>query len=281
MLFRSYAPRAPLDAFIADFWLYRDYGGEHQHERILPSGTFEMVFNLREDELRIYGALEPSTCRRFAGAVISGPYAGFFVSDIAEEAAILGVHFKPGGAFAILGIPAREFTNTHVDLATVWGPEGAVLREQLCALREPLAQFRLLEHALLKRLAEPSRRHGAVRLGIEALMRTRGRAMVRDVAKAAELSQRRFTELFASEVGLTPKLFGRVQRFQHAVAASQNRTKVDWAGVAAECGYFDQSHLIREFIELSGVSPTDYRRRQERLDRAGVHVKRHHLPLAG
>jgi AraC-like DNA-binding protein len=65
------------------------------------------------------------------------------------------------------------------------------------------------------------------------------------------------------------------------VAASQNRTKVDWAGVAAECGYFDQSHLIREFIELSGVSPTDYRRRQERLDRAGVHVKRHHLPLAG
>jgi hypothetical protein len=57
MRFRTYVPRAPLSESIEDFWLYQDYEGEHPHERILPSGTFEMVFNLREDELRIY--MEP------------------------------------------------------------------------------------------------------------------------------------------------------------------------------------------------------------------------------
>jgi hypothetical protein len=100
MLFRTYIPRTPLSEFIDDFWLYEDYEGRHLHERILPSGTFEIVFNLREDELRIYGPSDQDECRRFAGTLISGPYAGSFMSDAAEEAGILGIHFKPGGAFA-------------------------------------------------------------------------------------------------------------------------------------------------------------------------------------
>jgi AraC-like DNA-binding protein len=280
MLFRSYVPRAPLCTFVDNFWLYEDYTGEHQRERILPTGTFEMVFNLREDELRIYGPSDPDECRRFAGAAVSGPYAGSFMSDTAEEAAILGVHFKPGGAFAVLGLPAGELTNAHVDLRTLWGPAAPTLRERLCALTKPVERFRLVEQALLERLAGSPARHGAVRVGLDVLTLTHGRARVRDIARTVDLSQRRFIEVFAAEVGLTPKLFGRVQRFQHAVASSRNATKVDWAQLAVECGYFDQSHLVHEFVEFSGVGPADFRQRQDRLDHAGVHVKRHHLPLA-
>lgn len=279
MLFQSYAPCAPLCTFIEDFWLYEDYTGEHLRERILPSGTFEMVFNLHDDELRIYGPSNPNECRRFAGALISGPYAGSFMSDTAEEAAILGVHFKPGGAFAFLGLPASELANTHVDLRAIWGPGAAALREQLCQIREPIERFRLLERALVERIADPPERHHAAHMALDVLTRTHGQARVRDVARAVDLSQRRFIEVFTAEVGLTPKLFGRVQRFQYAVASSRNATKVDWAELAVECGYFDQSHLIHEFVEFSGVSPADYRRRRDLFDSAGFHVKRHHLPL--
>jgi AraC-like DNA-binding protein len=281
MLFRSYIPHASLSEFIENFWLYEDYEGEHPHETILPTGTFEMVFNLREDELRIYGASDPGKCRRFSGAVISGPYAGSFMSDAAEEATIVGVHFKPGGAVAILGLPAGELTNTHIDLRTIWGPAASTLRERLCALSQPIHRFRLLEQTLLKRLFDRPDRHGAVRVGLDVLMRTHGQAKVRDIARAVDLSQRRFVEVFTAEVGLTPKLFGRVQRFQNAVATSRSATKVDWAQIAVECGYFDQSHLIHEFVEFTSLSPADYWGRQNQLYRAGVHVKRHHLPLAG
>ena len=201
------------------------------------------------------------------------------MSDTKEEAAILGVHFKPGGAPAVLGLPARELTNTHVDLTAIWGPGAAALREQLCSLREPIERFRVLEQALLKRLSDPPGHHRAVRVGLDMLRHTRGQAKVRDIATALDLSQRRFSEVFAAAVGLTPKLFGRVQRFQHAIASSRNATDVDWAQLAAECGYFDQAHLINEFVEFSGVSPASYWQRQNRLELAGVHVKRHHLPL--
>jgi AraC-like DNA-binding protein len=85
--------------------------------------------------------------------------------------------------------------------------------------------------------------------------------------------------VFTAEVGLTPKLFGRVQRFQHAITSSRSAAKVDWAQLAVECGYFDQPHLIHEFVAFSGVTPADYRLKESQLELAGVHVKRHHPPL--
>ena len=85
MLFQSYVPRNPLCEFVDDFWLYEDYAGVHSLEQILPTGTFEMVFNLREDELRIYSSSEPRECRRFSGAVVSGPsYAAKLVTGLGK-----------------------------------------------------------------------------------------------------------------------------------------------------------------------------------------------------
>jgi AraC-like DNA-binding protein len=205
MLFRTHIPGPPLSELIYDFWLYEDYEGSHPRERILPSGTFEMVFNLREDELRVYGASGKDGCRRFSGALMSGPYAGSFMSDAAEEAGILGVHFRPGGAARVLGLPAGDLANTHIDLQAIWGRAASVLRERLCALSEPADRFRLLEQTLLTRLADASACHGAVRVGLELLTRTHGRAKIRDVARDVELSPRRFIDVFSAEVGSCPQ----------------------------------------------------------------------------
>lgn len=279
MLFRRHTPCKPLCEFIEDFWLYENYDAQHPRERILPSGTVEMVFNLQEDELRIYGPADVKQCRRFSGGVVSGPYVGSFMSDAAEETSIMGVHFRPGGAAAVLGMPIDTLLNTHHDLSAIWGRAAITLREQLCGLRRPDDRFELLERHLLERYFTFSQRpHHAVRLGLDILTRTHGIARIQDVAKAAELSQRRFAELFADEVGLTPKLFGRIQRFQHAVAQLKTSEAVDWAQFAVECGYFDQSHMIHEFAELSGVRPFDYLRRRKQLESAETHLKRHHLP---
>jgi AraC-like DNA-binding protein len=280
MLFRSYKPGAPLCEFVEDFWLYQGYAGEHARERILPSGTVEVVVNLNEDELRIYGPHQQDACRRYSGTVISGPYARAFMSDAAEETSIMGVHFRPGGAFPILGIPGGELTNIHLDLTAVWGQAAADLREQLIRLAQPTKRFQLLERNILERLCGLGTRHSAVRPALDMLIRTNGQAKTRDIAKAVDLSQARLIKVFTSEVGLRPKLFGRVQRFQHAVGLARNAPIIDWAQIATDCGYFDQSHLIRDFVEFSGVSPADYQQRQARLDRAAVHVKRNHLPFA-
>lgn len=278
MRFHTYVPGRPLSDWIEDFWLYEDYLADHLHESILPSGTFELVFNLREDALRIYAPSNPAQYRAFKGAVISGPYAGAFMSDTVEERAILGVHFRPGGAFAMFGLPADDFKNRHVELRAVWGPMATALRDQLCALRDPADRFRLLEQALAVRLADAASGHPAVRAGLDTLVRSRGGAKVQDVADAVGLSRRRFVNVFAAEVGMTPKVFARIQRFQFALASVTRGAEPDWSQRALEWGYYDQSHLIRDFVQFCGLSPGDYLRRRRHVARAGIHAKRHHLP---
>jgi AraC-like DNA-binding protein len=121
--------------------------------------------------------------------------------------------------------------------------------------------------------------HYAVSTALEALGQ-RIDVTVRDISKEVGLSQRRFIEIFKAEVGMTPKLFSRVQRFQRARATiHQQEETTDWADIAMECGYFDQSHLIRDFREFSGISPAAYLRQYNRFIDRHMHIKRYHLPL--
>jgi AraC-like DNA-binding protein len=267
----SHRPAPPLDGFIDSLWLLED-APAHARERILPSGTLELVINLREDEFRIYDPSGPGDYRRFSGAMVSGAYGEGFVIDAAQHACVLGVHFKPGGAFPFLGMPAGEIADAHVDLEMLWGQRAVELRERLCAAQSAPGRFRLLEEALTVHLL-PRAHHAAVPAALAAFERTASR--VRDVARLVGLSQRRFIQVFTAEVGMTPKRFHRVRRFQRARALALRSPGPDWARLAVACGYCDQSHLIHDFLAFSGLSPADYlRQRSER-------VKEDHVPLAG
>jgi AraC-like DNA-binding protein len=266
-----HTPAAPLSAFVANLWALSD-APAHAKERIVPSGTLELVINLNEDEFRIYGADAGAPCRRFSGAIVSGAYDGFFVIDTAEHASVIGVHFKPSGALPFLGLPPGDLSRSHVDLEALWGASARQLREMLCGARTTAQRFQILESALVARLTRPVRQHPAVQLALEQLARG---TSVRDIVTQVALSHRRFIELFSAEVGITPKLFGRIQRFQRASALSRGQAVLDWSNLAAECGYFDQSHLIRDFTAFSGFSPDSF------LRHARAPVKDNHLALAG
>jgi methylphosphotriester-DNA--protein-cysteine methyltransferase len=280
MLFRSYTPAPPLSEFVEDFWLYDDYRPRHPKERILPSGTVELVINLRDDELRIYDRVRPGVCERFSGAVVSGTYDRFFVIDTAEEASLLGVHFRAGGAFPFFGLPVGELVRTHVDLETLWGRSGRELREQLGNETRPIERFRSLEAVLGARLSGASRHDDVVRFAVDALSRSDA-STVHAVTQRVGLSHRRFIEVFEARVGLTPKLFHRVRRFQRVLAHAQRAAAPVWSHLAVDFGFFDQSHLIRDFAQFSGFSPAQLAKHLQELERQGVHLKRHHLPLAG
>jgi AraC-like DNA-binding protein len=81
---------------------------------------------------------------------------------------------------------------------------------------------------------------------------------VADVSGKIALSSRRFIQVFTDEVGLTPKLFCRVRRFQEAVRRIGTGQRVNWAIVALDCGYFDQAHFIHDFRAFSGLNPSAY-----------------------
>jgi len=111
-----------------------------------------------------------------------------------------------------------------------------------------------------------------------SLETARGGTSVADIAACVALSHRRFIQLFTAEVAMTPKLFARVRRFQRAVALAKQGPSPDWGHLALACGYFDQSHLVRDFVTFSGLSPTEFAR--HRGERVKENKSRLKIPMA-
>jgi AraC-like DNA-binding protein len=240
-------------------WLVRG-GHVPRRERILPSGTVEVVVNLVHDRVCIEGTIDGARGRTVSGTAVSGTYSCAFEIDAMQHAAMMGVNFTPGGASAVLGVPAAEFAGTHVDLAALWG-ETMVreLRERLCAARSDQARFEHLEAILTERLqSSSSPLHASVRYAIARFQDTRFRASVQDVARECGLSHRRFLTVFRMQVGLPPKHFCRIGRFRQLHARAQRTRHVDWSQLALACGFYDQAHLANEFRKLCGLTPTEF-----------------------
>jgi AraC-like DNA-binding protein len=271
MHFRSRRPHPSLAAYVDYYWRLSD-APKHDREHVAPSGTLEIVFNLHEDAIWILDPSDPERVARYSGAVVSGAHRGYFVIDTRAHAAIIGVHFRPGGAAPLLGVPPALLADRHADLEAIWGARAAELRDRLCAAGDVDEQFRILDGALMRRLDSEVRPRADVQVAMRRLVRAN--VQVGDVAAELAMSRRRLIEIFAAEVGVTPKVFSRIRRFKRAAALAKRSASPDWAQLAQACGYADQSHLVREFVSLSGLSPTA-------LLRCSAGVKAHHAAAAG
>jgi AraC-like DNA-binding protein len=259
MIHRSHSPGPPLCEFVELLWFGDDYIVPHALERVLPTGDMSLIINLYEDRTCVYDSLDHRKYKTHNGAILVGAYSQFTVIDTAEQRSTMGAVFKPGGAFPFFKLPAGELQDTDVSLDTLWGAEAGLLREQLLEAKTPEAKFAAFERALLERMAGASDPpHPGVRFAVGNFRRVPNRA-ISTVTDQIGLSQRRFIQLFAQQVGLTPKVYCRVQRFQRVLRhIARCKDGIDWTEVALTCGYFDQAHFIHDFRAFSGINPSSY-----------------------
>ena len=258
MHFRLRCPQPPLDAFVESIWVYRNDPYPHALERVLPTGAAQLIVNLNEDQLRIYNPERPHECTATPGTVLSGARSGCQVIDTAEQQYVAGVVFKPGGCAAFIREPANETSETDTPLDLLWGRQQTVdLRDQLLESGSIEEQLDVLEKALRAQL-----RSGAVHPAVAfALARFHQVPLTTSIGALTDvigMSAKRFIDRFKTDVGLTPKRYCRVRRFQQAVAQAHRHHRVDWTQVALDCGYFDQAHFIHEFRSFSGLTPSAY-----------------------
>ena len=155
----SYRPGPPLANFVELLWLSDEPPPDHAKERLLPTGTVELVVNLRADTIGYYDRHNPEQSRSFRGPLVCGPHSEYFVIDTADQDAVMGVHFKPGGAYPFLGLPTGELHNAHAPLEALWGRDAAELRARLIEAATPAQKFRTLETYLLENADRPLEKH--------------------------------------------------------------------------------------------------------------------------
>lgn len=252
-------PRPILRPFVKTLWAIdrstSPFSVVADRERVLPTGTMHLVIRLSNHKLGLFDDVSNCTKREIGYAIVGGARSTYYVRDISEPASSVGAQLLPGASELLFDVPADELAGRHTPLDDLWGHSAAESRERLLEGGSLERRLDIFESLLVARLP---RVHGLHPVVAHALERFTTTADVREVVRQTGYSHRRFIALFSRAVGLTPKLYCRVLRFQRVVeltAASQSASRVD---VALAAGYSDQPHFNRQFREFAGVTPSEY-----------------------
>ncbi len=207
----SRAPIPALRPFVKTIWAGDGSDGcvPGAREHILPTGRMHLVIRVSPEPIAIW---EGDERRELGHAVIGGARSTYYVKDISTPSAAVGAQLNPGAASLLFGAPADELAERHTRLDDVWGADAARLRDRLGATCSLARRLELLEAYLLERLP---RVHGVHPALADALAEVADRP-VAAVVERSGYSHRAFIELFRRAVGLAPKVFARVARFQRA-----------------------------------------------------------------
>ena len=274
MLLHLHKPAPPLDAFVEVVIYFEGYNPGHTKEKLLPDGAVEIIVDLTDAPKKLYHRDDFTRARDFRGAWISGMRRDWIVIEAQPGASMAVIRFRPGGAFPFLGFAVEGITDTVDHLDDVLGRATRQLRERILAAPTVDTRMAAIEAWLLERAggrleSNPVIEYLAGRLFAPAGIR------ITDVVDEIGYSQRHVLSLFRRWVGLSPKQYGRIRRFQQVLTSvaqgapavdletasllrAPSPAEPDWAEVAAAHGYYDQSHLIHDFKEFAGLTPRAY-----------------------
>jgi AraC-like DNA-binding protein len=256
-------PAAGLLPFVAHYTGYQQAGVAPASHRGLPSPFMTLIFTL-DEPLAIAAHPDPRQAPGRYDTLIGGLHTtpALIAHDGWQSGIQLGL--SPLGARALLGLPAGELADIDLDAAELLGPLAHEIRERVLQQRSWPARFAVLDRMLLSRIgagAGAGLASAEVGYAWQRLLRSGGTVSISDLAAATGWSDRHLRNRFRTETGLTPKAAARVIRFHRTRRLLLQRTAADGpppvlADLAAECGYYDQAHLAREFHALAGCSPT-------------------------
>ena len=252
MQYREWAPPPGLEGQVEAIWSLTGHAGE-ESQRILPDGCAELNINLADPVVQETRGPAQQPALMFVGQ-ITGPL------DIRPTGRVdlIGIRFRPGGAAALVSVPQHELVDRSVPLEDVAKNASRRLAPVFDAI-DSATRARLVTEALEDSIEAE---HTPVGASADAIVRAWGMIPVGVLATGAGIGMRQLERRFLDEVGVTPKRLARISRFQRVFQAME-RNPTGWTQVAMDCGYYDSSHLVRDFHEFAGDSPS---RTAEELD---------------
>jgi len=256
MSFSVQYPSIALRPYIKQYWAMDgivEKGTEH-FQRIVPTGLADLIF--------YFDDLPENTVRKESyksRSVVNGQQTNFFDLKITGRINLLSVSFTPQGTKQFFDLPISEIENKNLPLRFLAGTLADQLEEELFCQNTFKSRVALLESYLISKLGK-KKEYELKRIthAVNSISRSGGNTSVNQLASGSCLSRKQFERVFTSHVGLAPKKFLRVVRFQNAIRNKQLNPGHSLTEIAHNSGYSDQSHMVREFARISGLSPRKY-----------------------
>lgn len=253
MQYREIQPGRLLAPFIECFWTLEGESDplESTPERILPDGCVEIILSLADRFTEIGESLEE---KLQPSHFLVGQMTRPVIIKPTGSVRLMGIRFHPGGTFPFVTIPMDETTDRIIELGAI----AADLEREFVTAAESDESLQMkiaaIERVLAKRLRSRGSDSPVVDLTAR-IVRAAGRLSVDTLAAEAGISSRQLRRRFLMEVGVGPKLLCRLLRFQQVFRAVDQNV-AEWAGIAFECGYYDQAHLINDFRQFARQTPS-------------------------
>jgi AraC-like DNA-binding protein len=267
MEFALHFPKAPLDRHVESITFYSGFAPEHDREKLLPDGAIQVIVDLTDRPKKLYAGETTPIGVEFSRSWISGMQQRWIVIEAQQAASMLVIRFRPGGAVAFMRHDASAFTNAVHPLDSVLNRRAISLRDRVLEAADIPAKFAAAESWLLEQADGELVLNRAA--GFLAARLAGAATRVRDLVDVAGLSERQARNVFDKWIGIAPKQYARISRFQSLLGAiapaiddptfsAAALPAPDWARLAVEAGYADQSHLSHEFMAFAGMTPGAY-----------------------
>ena len=255
MIYRIHIPVPSLSPFIGHFFYYEGHYASHKMEKFLPDGSMDLLIDLTESPKKLFHDEEGSSFTTYNKSWISGMKTNFILID-ASVTSMIGVHFKPGGAYPFFNFPASELNDMTVEMDAIWNTAIHSIRDAILNTSSTDGKFMVLESYFL----EKKKREGnpLVDYALAELQRAPEVWTIEKLSQKTGVTGKHLIHLFKKYVGLSPKQFARISRFQKVIQLIEQQKAIEWTSLAYECGYYDQAHFIHEFRAFSGINPSTY-----------------------
>jgi AraC-like DNA-binding protein len=251
-------PSALLEPYIKQYWMVQNNlaSGHRYSHRIVPSGLMELSFYLGSKPV----VVKSKESRRSDRTLLTGQLLNFYEVEISETLDLFSITFQPQGAMRFFELPLSELSNQTIAWKEVFSGSIRQVEEQLYEANSFHERVRIADAFLYKKLMTnlDCRNFDRINNSVRKIDLTKGKVSIDKLASDACLSRKQFERNFTSGIGIPPKQFLKVVRFQHAIYQKQLSPDLNLTRLALDSGYYDQSHMINDFRTLSGNSPSEY-----------------------
>jgi len=258
MVFEVHIPVYPLNQFIESFIYYRDYNPVHSVDRFLPDGNINVVIDLTDYPKYIYDNDTLKEIQACKNVWFSGIRNHYITIPSGKDSEMFIINFVKGMAYPFVQMPLHELTDSVVDGDLVLTPEIMSLREMILAAPLISQKFMTVENFLLKKFIKKLVVNPFINFAVNKIILAPENISIEHISAKVGFSQKHLIKLFKDNVGVTPKGFLKIIRFQKAITEISASKCPDWIGIALESGYYDQAHFINDFKAFSGFTPNQY-----------------------
>ncbi|TXJ23137.1 MAG: AraC family transcriptional regulator [Chitinophagaceae bacterium] len=254
MHYRLYTPDSSLSSFIKCYWSLEGEELPGTQQRIFPDGCIELVFHYGNLFQKYY----PDGTSNFQPrSFIHGQLTRFIEIGGNGRVGMFSVRFQPHGLRPFTNINTHELNDSNIQIADIWGAAGRELENRMLEASDNEQRVQIIEQFLLRQL-QPTAVNALVNRGVDMINQVNGAVNIEELSAQLNIGRRHFERQFVAAVGLNPKQYARISRFQYVLSLTEQKRYNTLTDLAYSGGFYDQAHFIKDFREFSGLSPKQY-----------------------